>query len=79
MNQLVRLNTQDRWVLLSMALTLGGLLLGAILGQPRAFGITALIVISLLLVAWRWTPVAPASVIFPRKMPFPGWEAAFLQ
>jgi hypothetical protein len=55
MNQRMRLNTEDRWVLLSMGITLGGIILGAILAQPRAFGITALLVLGLLLIAWRWT------------------------
>ncbi len=47
-----RLNTIDRWIIGSMLLTLGGVILGAILVEPRAYGITALVVMSLLLAGW---------------------------
>jgi hypothetical protein len=36
-------------------LTLGGTILGAFLAEPRAFGITALTVIGLLLIVWSVT------------------------
>ena len=47
------ITTEDRWVIGSIALTLGGIVLGARLAEPRAFGITALLVIGLLfIVIW---------------------------
>lgn len=48
-------NPEDRWIIGSMVLTLGGIMLGAWLGEPRAFGITALLVMGMLLIAWRAT------------------------
>ena len=36
------ITTEDRWVIGSIALTLSGIILGALLAEPRAFGITAL-------------------------------------
>jgi hypothetical protein len=49
------ITTEDRWVIGSIALTLSGIILGALLAEPRAFGITALIVIGLLFIAWSVT------------------------
>ena len=47
------ITTEDRWVIGSIALTLGEIVLGARLAEPRAFGITALLVIGLLfIVIW---------------------------
>jgi hypothetical protein len=50
-----RLGTEDGWVGGSMVLTLGGLVTGAWRAEPRAFGLTALGVIGLLLIGWRVT------------------------
>ena len=50
-----RITTEDRWVIGSIALTLGGIILGALLAEPRAFGITAVIVIGLLFMVWSVT------------------------
>lgn len=38
-----------------MLLTLGGIMLGAVLSEPHAFGVTALVVILFLIVLWRVT------------------------
>lgn len=47
------LNPEDRLVLVSMGATLAGIVAGALLGSPSAFGVTALLVFGLLLVgAW---------------------------
>jgi hypothetical protein len=45
----------DRWIAGSVALTLGGIISGAARAEPRAFGVTALAVIGLLLIGWRVT------------------------
>jgi hypothetical protein len=55
MKLLATITTEDRWVIGSIALTLSGIILGARLAEPRAFGITALIVIGLLFIAWSVT------------------------
>jgi hypothetical protein len=52
---LSRMTIEDRWVVGSIALTLIGIVLGALLAQPRMFGITALTVIGLLLIVWSFT------------------------
>jgi hypothetical protein len=39
---LSKITTEYRWVIGSVVLTLGGIILGALLAEPRAFGITAL-------------------------------------
>lgn len=47
------LNIEDRVVVGSMILTLAGVSLGALWTEPRAFGVTAVVVLSLLLIsAW---------------------------
>jgi len=50
-----RFSTEDRWVAGSMAVTMGGIITGALRGEPRAFGTTAFGVIGLLLIGWRVT------------------------
>jgi len=55
MKRLHALTAEDRLVISSMVLTMGGVILGAWLAEPRTFGITALAVISLLLGGWRVT------------------------
>lgn len=50
MKLLRALNTEDRLVVGSMALTLGGIILGAILAEPRLYGITTFAVIGLLII-----------------------------
>lgn len=44
---------EDRLVLGSLAVTLGGVILGALLATPAAFGVTALLVVALLLAGQR--------------------------
>lgn len=51
MKFLMAFTNEDRWVIGSMALTLFGIILGAYLAEPRAFGFTALAVIALLFIA----------------------------
>jgi hypothetical protein len=46
------LNTQDRIIISSMSITLGGVMIGALLARPYVFGISALIAITLLIVGW---------------------------
>ncbi len=55
MNLLSLLNTEDRIIACSMALSLAGVGLGALLADPNVFGITTLIVISVLIVGWYRT------------------------
>ena len=55
MKLLPTITTEDRWVIGSIALTLSRIILGARLAEPRAFGITALIVIALLFIAFSVT------------------------
>jgi hypothetical protein len=45
MKLLSTITTEDRWIIASVVLTLSGTILGALLAEPRAFGITALTVI----------------------------------
>lgn len=45
----------DRLVGISIVLTLGGIMLGAALGEPHAFGVTALGVLIFLVFVWRLT------------------------
>ena len=47
-----KITTEDRWIIASLVLTLSGIIVGALLANPRAIGITALIVIVLLLIVW---------------------------
>jgi len=51
MKLLPTITTEDRWVIGSMVLTFVGVILGARLAEPRAFGVTTLIVIGLLFIA----------------------------
>ena len=51
MKLLSTVTTEDRWVVGSIILSLSGIVLGALLAEPRAFGITALTVIGLLVIA----------------------------
>jgi hypothetical protein len=46
---------EDRWVICSMAMTLGGVILGARFAELKAFGVSALTVIGLLFIAWSVT------------------------
>lgn len=55
MKLLSLLNTEDRIIVGSMAFSLTGVGLGALLADPSAFGITTLIVISVLIVGWYRT------------------------
>lgn len=55
MKMLNALNTEDRLVIGSMIVTMAGIILGAVLHEPRSFGITTLIVIVMLLVGWGVT------------------------
>jgi hypothetical protein len=47
--------SEDCWIAASMALTLGGLIVGAWRAEPVSFGITAVGVTGLLFVGWRLT------------------------
>jgi hypothetical protein len=38
----VTFSTEDRWIAGSMAMTMAGVIAGALRGEPRAFGITPL-------------------------------------
>ena len=49
MKLLSLLNTDDRIIISSMVLSLAGVGLGALLANPKALGITTLIVISVLI------------------------------
>ena len=49
------LTADDRLIAASMLLALGGIALGAVLVEPRLFGVTALLVLGLLLAGWRAT------------------------
>lgn len=51
MKLFLTITTEDRWVIGSMVLTLAGIILGALLADPRAFGFTALIVMVVLFIA----------------------------
>ncbi len=48
-------NVEDRLVVASMVVTMGGIVLGALLAEPRLFGIDALIIIVALIVGWAVT------------------------
>ncbi|MDX1688143.1 MAG: hypothetical protein R3248_09195 [Candidatus Promineifilaceae bacterium] len=50
-----QIRADDGLVLGSLAMTMGGVLLGAILRAPHAFGVTALLVIALLIGGWALT------------------------
>jgi hypothetical protein len=50
-----RLRAEDRLIVVSMVITMGGIMVGAWLAEPRAFGITALVVTALLMVGWGVT------------------------
>ena len=51
MKRFLTITAEDRWVIGSMVLTLAGIILGALLADPRAFGFTALIVMVVLFIA----------------------------
>ena len=55
MKLLSLLNTEDRIIVGSMALSLAGVGIGALLTNSKAFGVTTLIVISVLLAGWYRT------------------------
>lgn len=55
MKVLSQLTTADRLVVGSMLLTLSGIILGALLAEPNAFGVTAVLVILVLLAGWGIT------------------------
>lgn len=50
-----RFGTEDRWIIGSMLLTMGGILTAASRSRPSVFGITAVAVVGLLLIGWRVT------------------------
>ena len=52
MRLLRKLGVEDRLIVVSMVTTIGGIVLGALLAEPRAFGIDALIVIGILIGGW---------------------------
>lgn len=51
----LNLNVEDRLIIISMVITIAGVMLGAVLEEPRIFGINAFLVIGLLIAAWRVT------------------------
>jgi hypothetical protein len=55
MKLLSTMTIEDRWIIVSITLTLSGIVLGALFAEPRMFGITALTVIGLLLIVWSVT------------------------
>lgn len=55
MRLLQALNVEDRLIIASMVVTMGGIVIGALLSAPRAFGITTIIVIGMLIVGWYVT------------------------
>jgi hypothetical protein len=55
MKLLRSLNSEDRLIIGSLVLTLGGIVVGAMLAEPRLYGITALAVIGMLIVGWYVT------------------------
>jgi hypothetical protein len=55
MNQLRKLTVKDRLIAVSMLITIGGIMLSALLAEPRAFGLDALFVIGLLIAGWLVT------------------------
>lgn len=55
------LNLEDRVIMGSMILTLAGVSLGAVLSDPRAFGLTALIILSLLVLS-GWLTRSPRLI-----------------
>jgi hypothetical protein len=55
MKALRTLNPVDRLVILSLIVTVGGILLGALLAEPRLYGITAIVVIGMLVGGWHRT------------------------
>lgn len=50
-----KLNVEDRLILVSMVVVIGGIIVGALLAQPAAYGVTTLIVITLIVVGWLVT------------------------
>lgn len=55
MKWLRAMNRDDRLVVASLIVTMGGIVLGALLAQPLLFGINTFIVIGMLIVGWRAT------------------------
>ncbi len=55
MKLLKSLNTEDRLIIGSLVLMIVGLNIAALLAQPRLYGITALIIIVLLIIGWYRT------------------------
>ena len=55
MKLLRSLNSEDRLIIGSLVLTLGGIMVGALLAEPRLYGITALVVIGMLIMGWYVT------------------------
>ena len=55
MKLLQALNSEDRLVVASLLLTLGGIILGALLAEPRLYGITTLLVMGVLIAGWYVT------------------------
>jgi hypothetical protein len=55
MNLLCNLNSEDQIIITSVGVTIGGILLGASSGIPQLFGITTLIVMTILVLGWMVT------------------------
>lgn len=69
-----RIQPEDGLVIGSLVITMGGVILGAILRAPHAFGVTALVVITLLIGGWALT----GSQRLAWLLPF-GFVAGFLE
>jgi hypothetical protein len=60
-NLLRALNGEDRLIISSMIMTLGGAVLGAWMREPQVYGFTALAVMGMLITGWRITHSARLS------------------
>ncbi len=58
MKMIKALNKEDLYIIISIILTLSGVLLGALLREPTTIGFTAMAVIIFLIIAWRITQSA---------------------
>jgi hypothetical protein len=45
----LEVHSEDRLVVVSLVLTIGGIIIGALLAEPRLYGVTALVVIGILI------------------------------
>ena len=59
------LNSEDRFVLTSVIITLGGILLGASITAPQFLGITSLVVVGILVVGWVATQSPRLAWLLP--------------